>query len=1364
MEDDPHGRAQWFLRRRLGPDGTHVPDAILKASQARHRQLREQAARVGLAFRPPGGAGTVNWTPIGPSAVRHGSPTGNPVVSGRITGIAAGPNDRVYAGSANAGVWFSADRGATWTPLYEFFFAQPVPPSGDHADSLSVGAIAVRFGAQRDNDLLLVGTGEPVGGYIGYFGVGIKVSTDGGKSFADALEATNLAGAGIYRIAIDPDGADADPIALAATTKGLYRRPASGNPRELWTGTLTGGAATDVVVARQGGSNTWYAAFNTSDANKVYSSTDARNWSGIGGVNAPAGRISLAVSESSVLYALAYDANGKPLLFRREGSGDFVAVVLPARGSDPDIHDLFGTSGKGQGDYDNVVAVDPSNANQVYLAGATAHVQGGYNLMLFGAVIDVTNPAAPALTNVVWIGRGIHSDAHCLAFETKTGGGHDENVIWLGTDGGPFYSTQTGAPGTFAARNDGLAVTQLTYLAQRLDTDAVVISGCQDNGTVRFRGEPAWYHVAPSDGGGTAIDPNNPRRMMRQETYAILATCADGALSETSWSYLWDNNRFPPTKILNDQQTESHNTSSFTRIRALDMGQGATRAAFGTNRLWVTDDWGTTWKTLPSNTNPLDATGPDKFTIDKLEGSVVDICLASTTSILVATTAFAYRFVFAADKWTPNPPQSMFPTGLTTGASVSSLAAENAATGSFYLGVGGTGTYDRVWYYDGTANWYATRPTSGGIPDVMVNALVVDPANTNIVYAGTDVGVWKGTKANATPPTWSWEVFSSGLPEAAVLDLAIHPQARLLRAATHGLGAWEISLDATSALATDVYLRAHDADSGRRFSWALNVPDPASATGYATVAASPDIRACRASKQIPVATLDFVGFADLDIAARVVDATGSNRIFVQVHNRGAVAARQADVSVLLLLAAADRGVPPLPADFATRIANKDTTTGWLDQTGWKFANTAAPYQSPVADLTARVAQAVAFDVDLSAWQWTKGRVCAAAFVTAASDAITGGDPNLETALASNKYLAIRMLQVAPASDYWRQSGPITPRVGDGLRFAMVPLRDGGLFTGGRPSVSGEAASRYRSLGNAWYTPTEPNYSVWTTASLLPDGRVLLTQGATSTDTAFYDPATDAVADGPKRNYDFQGTVLEAQLADGSVLMAGQSGNPVAELFNPRTEVWEVMPAPIGSSEAASFAFGTLTPLADGRALMLVPDVTHGVFTAVPQIFDPHPPRWTVLTLPNNITLPLGNFGVARLSDNAGTVLITGGNVFSGVFGPTSNVVAYDPSSGASGAWTPKAAMTTARMLHTATLLDDGTVLVAGGEDATTSTTATAERYDAPNDRWLPAPAMNKQRNSHGAAKLSTGEVMIVGGFDGLGGTVADTEIYEPAVT
>jgi hypothetical protein len=1338
--DDPSGRARWFLKRRIGPEGSHAPEQILKASQARHQQLWEQAARSRIAFLPPGD-GAVNWTPIGPSAVRHGSPAGNPVVSGRITGLAAGPGGRVYAGAANGGAWFSGDLGKSWEPLDEWFAKAPLPPTDKDADSLAVGAIAVKFGAQRENDVLFVGTGEPVGGDVAYFGVGIKVSNDGGTSFPADPEATNLAGQAVDEIVIDPDGSG-DPFALAATTAGLYARPA-GSDRTNWVkknpSDVAADGATSVIVAGRGSSKTYYAAFKTSKTTKVYSSTDGgTTWLPVGGIGAPEGRIALAASETtpSVVYALAHDGS-TPKLFRRDGSNDF--RVINFQPSNPDVQKLFGE----QGNYDIVVAVDPSSSDTVYLAGSGITTQGSFNLTLFGGVVD---SSANTLT-ATYIGLGVHADAHCLAFETKTDGTHKGDVIWVGTDGGPFCSTQTGAPGSFAPRNNGLAVTQLTSLDHRLDTDAVVIAGCQDNGTIRYWGEPAWYHCGPGDGGGVAIDPNDPRRVMRQGTAAHLMTCTDGALTDDvltngvgSWLSLWSENFFPPTSDETAKKAESGNTQFYTRIRAFDAGAGASIAAFGTNRLWVTSDWGRNWKTLPSYTNPL-AASPADLDKDKLIGSgVVDIRFATSTLIYVATETFVYRFEQTGGAWGPNPPDPMNIVGLPFGPPLSSIAVANAGTGSIYLGYGGSGAHDRVWYFDGSG-WHGTRPGGGtGIPNVPVNALVVDPANERIVYASTDVGVWQGTKAQSEN-TWTWKIFSSGLPESAVLDLAIHPKARLLRAATHGRGAWEISLDAASGHDTDVYLRAHTADNGRRFPWAENVPDPTMPGRYATRALSPDIRIWRSSKSSPPAALDFVGFADLDLNASALDPTGANRIFVQVHNRGKDTAASAGVTVYVVLASADNGVPALPADFATRIRNKDTSA-WP---GWKFADVA--YKTLGANLAAEASQVVSFDVDLSTWPLTKGPVCAVALVSAANDPIEGTDTNVDTALASNKYIAAKMMQVAASPGFWRPGGTmVNPR----FQHNATLLHSGGVFVAGGFGFSDpvQGAEISNAFANAWSSSAIPGRCKATT---LLDGRVLLVLSGIA--NYFWDPATRAMTQAPNRQIamGYAASTL-TRLNDGTVLMICPDGT---ELFDPVANSWTVLALTGGPA-----TIHTATRLGDGRIVVQGYSQQANQAVTIVQVFDPK-------TRPMNWTSAAANTPLGAVYDNSatclpdGTVLFIGGARYDNK-GAVNTVITLDPNP-TNPTWRQMTPMPQPLMEHTATLLDDGTVLVVGGRhDWQFNCLATVSRYDFKS--WHQEPNMTWPRAKHTATNLPTGEVMIAGGYSSnQNDTPKDCEIYVPTV-
>src|SRR5450432_4214951 len=273
----PSRRQEWFFRSRTNGDTKAAGRNLLARASGQLRKLQKEQRLSALAHgkplpqAPPGPPapapvhpvpllGSVNWTPIGPSVMANGDVPGTPGVSGRFTSSAVGPGgSRVYAGSANGGVWFSGDSGATWAPLDDFS-SSPDFTSGLEADSLSVGAMAVRFGATAATDTVFVGTGAPYDS--AYFGVGIKFSASGGAPGTWTLEAaTPLAGAFIYRIAIDPDNPS---LVFAATSLGLYQRPTVGPSFTTWTNIVLPGPNqlnSDFIIAGSGVGKRYYAAF-----------------------------------------------------------------------------------------------------------------------------------------------------------------------------------------------------------------------------------------------------------------------------------------------------------------------------------------------------------------------------------------------------------------------------------------------------------------------------------------------------------------------------------------------------------------------------------------------------------------------------------------------------------------------------------------------------------------------------------------------------------------------------------------------------------------------------------------------------------------------------------------------------------------------------------------------------------------------------------------------------------------------------------------------------------------------------------------------------------------------------------------------
>jgi N-acetylneuraminic acid mutarotase len=101
--------------------------------------------------------------------------------------------------------------------------------------------------------------------------------------------------------------------------------------------------------------------------------------------------------------------------------------------------------------------------------------------------------------------------------------------------------------------------------------------------------------------------------------------------------------------------------------------------------------------------------------------------------------------------------------------------------------------------------------------------------------------------------------------------------------------------------------------------------------------------------------------------------------------------------------------------------------------------------------------------------------------------------------------------------------------------------------------------------------------------------------------------------------------------------------------------------------------------------------------------------------------------------------------------------------GTNGVWSTAANLITGREGHTATLLQNGTVLVAGGTDGRGNTLANAELYNPKSNRWMSAGTMATTRLDHTATLLPNGKVLVVGGLDASfpSSTLASTELYDP---
>jgi len=280
-----------------------------------------------------------------------------------------------------------------------------------------------------------------------------------------------------------------------------------------------------------------------------------------------------------------------------------------------------------------------------------------------------------------------------------------------------------------------------------------------------------------------------------------------------------------------------------------------------------------------------------------------------------------------------------------------------------------------------------------------------------------------------------------------------------------------------------------------------------------------------------------------------------------------------------------------------------------------------------------------------------------------------------------------------------------------------------------------------------------------TATLLPDGRVLIAGGGDATGhtnltAELYDPATGMFTQTGGTAALHWGAVL---LDNGKVLM-GPAGLPVglAELYDPSTGTF----AATGKYADPNAVLGPMTLLADGRVLSAADSPSEiyypatGSFSHTGAMIHPQVQRPGTL-LPNGNVLFAG--GTLDNEYNIG-----GDPAYPDLIYPYGEI--YDPSAGSFAA---TGNLIEPRAGHTATLLPDGTTLIAGGSER--STLQSAELYNASLGSFSPAANMVASRRFHDATLMSDGRVLITGGLHSLGPppqqevVLAAAELYTPAL-
>ena len=812
-------RAEWLFAQRAYPLG-YIPQG------ARARALETiEALRVLRGFRALGFAVPApgdRWLPIGPAPIDRGQ-IGATLhvrpVTGRIGAIAVDPKAPAHwlVGAAQGGVWETKDAGQTWVPRT------------DDAPSLAMGAIAF---APNEESTVYAGTGEAVTSGDAYAGGGMLKSGDGGTTWTVVRE-TEFAAASVSGIVVSP----ADPnVVLATTTRGLGGKgsdlPKTTPPHGIYRSTNGGatwslrqaGEATDIRV-NPDNFEQQYAGIGDVCAkgtvpgvpcdetgNGVYRSFNGGvDWKRIdpatlgcpaatcapwttfaGGV----GRVEIAIapSDPNIVYVSIQDLfSDHPQVFGRpDGQNDVDNGLLglwrttdawaaaptwtriPTGETDTDKDGVsrggvFGYCGwdrafelKGlQCDYDHVLLVDKDDPLVLYAGGIPLWKFDG-NVAPPAAQWDEVSHETPARVT----GVGIHVDQHALAWAG--------NTLVAGNDGGVWASDDKGA--TWADRNGMLATLQFYDGSIHPSNTNLALGGMQDNGTAVWMGQKVWMHLDGGDGGPTAIADRNPARWW-------VVSLAGGVIERTKSGFL--HPAAPDTDLVDVSAAIRRADGDALPFLVPIEKCPASDEVFltGTTRLWKTTAF---WNVSVPNWAP-NSTKPKG-------GPFVTALAFAASDPTCRTYAFATSDREVHVTMTGGGVGSDIDvdvSGTLPRRYVTDLAFKPTNADVLYVTLSGFDTAGSTGHVFKTLNAHAAAPvwhdvTPMGI-DLPFNTIAVDTLNPEVVFAGSDIGVWKSVNGGAA---WTHLGPETGMPNVAVFDLKIDPMSGRVVAFTHGRSAF----------------------------------------------------------------------------------------------------------------------------------------------------------------------------------------------------------------------------------------------------------------------------------------------------------------------------------------------------------------------------------------------------------------------------------------------------------------------------------------------------------------------------------------------------------------------------------------------
>ncbi|WP_445665562.1 WD40/YVTN/BNR-like repeat-containing protein [Fodinibius sp. AD559] len=685
-----------------------------------------------------------------------------PFRGGRVTaveGISTKPST-YYMGTTGGGVWKTTDSGKKWENITDGF--------------LNVGSVGAVTVAPSDDNVIYVGTGSacPRGNIS--MGDGMYKSTDAGKSW----QHIGLPEAGLIGdVIVDPN--DSDRIYVAALgdifgpneQRGVFRSEDGG---ETWKKVLFASDSTGAVDLAINPSNPriMYAAMWRAERKPwtlidggpeggVWKTVDGGDtWEKLnkGLPSGTLGRIGVAVSPADpdrVWVLLEGDEEKEGGLYRSEDAGQSFERINRS-------HKL-----RSRAWYYMHVHADPQDSETVYIsnAGFYKSTNGGEDFK------EVETP---------------HGDNHDLWINP-----HDNRKMINGNDGGANVS-KNGGQSWSTQRNQPTAE---FYRATVDDQFPYRVYGAQqDNSTISVPSwnpgditpKQHWYSVGGGESGHIAVKPDNPdvifagnyigtitrlnRETGHQRNVVAYPQLHDGmAPRDMKYRYQWN----APIRISPHDSDVLYHASQYVH-RSTNEGQSWEK---------ISPDLTTNaneYQDIPGGPIQHDHTGVEVYTtIFSFEESPLEegVLWAGTDDGLV------HLSKNDGETWEEITPNSMPEEG-----TVNTIDLSHHKDGRAYMAVYKYRENDNTPYIFRTENygqdWELLTGSQNGIPDDhFVRAVREDPHNENILYAGTEFGMYISFDRGG-----HWQSFQQNLPKTPITDLQVHRDDLVV--ATQGRSFW----------------------------------------------------------------------------------------------------------------------------------------------------------------------------------------------------------------------------------------------------------------------------------------------------------------------------------------------------------------------------------------------------------------------------------------------------------------------------------------------------------------------------------------------------------------------------------------------